>query len=149
MPGHAFCLPPYILYPPIPPNTSSNSAAPPSTSNRNATQQLRLTRLPINRLQLKRQHDTSRAAIGGQQHFRRVGRCQDSLMRCNRAHHHHFAGIVVRLHGNDQRERCFSCPLASSSGLNAMMSPWLGALIEFRGRVLCRGSPIRVRPGFP
>ena len=70
--------------------------------NRHPTQQLCLARLPINRLQLKRQHDTRRAAIGGQQHLRRVRRCRRSLMRGDRAHHHQFAGVVVLLHGDNQ-----------------------------------------------
>ena len=63
--------------------------------NRNAAQQLGLARLPIDRLQLKRENNATGTAIRRQQHFRSVCRCRCSLMRGDRTHHDQFAGVVI------------------------------------------------------
>ena len=71
-------------------------------TNRNADQQLRFTRMPVNRLQLKREHKTAGTTICREQHLGSISRCCRSLMRGDRADHDQFAGVVVGLHGNDQ-----------------------------------------------
>ena len=71
-------------------------------ANRDAAQQLGLARLPIDRLQLKREDNAAGATVRRQQHFRSVCRCRRSLMRGDRTHHDQFAGVVIESRGNHQ-----------------------------------------------
>ena len=95
-------------------------------TNRNADQQLRFTRMPVNRLQLKREHKTAGTTICRERHLGSISRCCRSLMRGDRADHDQFAGVVVGLHGNDQPRDLLFVSLGIRFRLEAMMSPCAG-----------------------
>ena len=117
-------------------------------TNRNAAQQLRFTRMPVNRLQLKREDNAAGTTICREQHFSRISRCCRSLMRGDRAEHDQFAGVVVGLHGNDQPLDLLFVSLGIRFRLEAMMSPCAGnPLNGFLSRAPCPLAQGRAKVG--